>query len=57
MRWHKSSYSNDAAHCVEVREGLTTLMRDTQNRQAATLAFPAVEWAALIAGEREVTPR
>ena len=57
MMWHKSSYSNDAAHCVEVREGLTTLMRDTQNRQTATLAFPASEWTALIAGEREVSSR
>ena len=55
--WHKSSYSNDAAHCVEVREGLTTLMRDTKNRQTATLAFPASEWTALIAGEREVSSR
>ncbi|WP_184365561.1 DUF397 domain-containing protein [Nocardiopsis metallicus] len=51
MMWHKSSYSNDAAHCVEVSEGSNTLVRDTQNRQAATLAFPAAEWAALVACE------
>ena len=49
--WHKSSYSNDAAHCVEVSEGSNTLVRDTQNRQAATLAFPAAEWATLVACE------
>ncbi len=48
MIWHKSSYSNDAAHCVEVSEGPTTLVRDTQNQEAATLAFPAAEWAALL---------
>ncbi|MGW9349307.1 protein of unknown function [Nocardiopsis flavescens] len=49
--WHKSSYSNDAAHCVEVSEGPSTLVRDTRNRTAAILAFPASEWIALVAGE------
>ncbi|MBQ1082468.1 DUF397 domain-containing protein [Nocardiopsis sp. B62] len=51
MMWHKSSYSSDAAHCVEASEGPQTLVRDRQNRQAATLVFPAAEWAALVACE------
>jgi hypothetical protein len=47
--WHKSSYSANGAHCVEVAEGRTTQVRDTQNRDAATLAVPAREWIALLA--------
>jgi len=49
--FHKSSYSNDGGHCVEVREGRDTLVRDTQNREAGTLSFPADEWRALLAAE------
>ncbi|WP_150252181.1 DUF397 domain-containing protein [Nocardiopsis deserti] len=49
--FHKFSYSNDGPHCVEVREGRDTLVRDTQNRDAATLSFPAAEWAALLTSE------
>ncbi|MFV2194995.1 DUF397 domain-containing protein [Nocardiopsis sp. LOL_012] len=50
--WFKSSYSENAAHCVELRH-LTNqvLVRDTRNRASATLAFPAAEWVALLAGE------
>jgi hypothetical protein len=48
--WHKSSYSDASGHdCVEVAEGRTTQVRDTQNRDAATLAVPAREWIALLA--------
>lgn len=50
--FHKSSYSNDGAHCVEVAEGPATLVRDTQNRDKGTLSFPAAEWAALLRAER-----
>ncbi|WP_436892211.1 DUF397 domain-containing protein [Nocardiopsis dassonvillei] len=50
--FHKSSYSNDGAHCVEVKEGSATLVRDTQNRERSTLSFPAAEWAALLRAER-----
>jgi hypothetical protein len=46
--FHKSSYSSTSGQCVEVSEGRDTLVRDTQNRDKATLAFPASEWAALL---------
>jgi hypothetical protein len=46
--WHKSSYSHASSECVEVAEGSLTLVRDTQNREAATLAVPAREWIALL---------
>jgi hypothetical protein len=47
--WHKSSYSPNGSHCVEVAEGRVTHLRDTQNRDAVTLAVPAREWIALLA--------
>lgn len=50
--FHKSTYSNDGSHCVEVNEGRDTLVRDTQNREAATLSFPATEWTAVLSTER-----
>lgn len=46
--FHKSSYSPDESACVEVAEGSTTAIRDTQNREKGALAFPASEWAALL---------
>lgn len=47
--WYKSSYSENGPHCVELRHlSRQVQVRDTQNRQAATLAFPAAEWAALL---------
>ncbi|ADH67997.1 MULTISPECIES: DUF397 domain-containing protein [Nocardiopsis] len=50
--WHKSSYSNAAENCVEVREGAETLVRDTQNRHAGHLEFQAQEWGALLKAVR-----
>ncbi|WP_150254213.1 DUF397 domain-containing protein [Nocardiopsis deserti] len=50
--WHKSSYSGNTGHCVEVREGVFTDVRDTQNRQLGYLSAPAPEWAALLAAVR-----
>ncbi|MFC3997081.1 DUF397 domain-containing protein [Nocardiopsis sediminis] len=48
--WHKSSYSDgNGGNCIEVAEGRTTFVRDTQNRDLATLAFPSSEWRALLA--------
>lgn len=50
--WHKSSYSQNGGQCVEVREHCDGAdVRDTQNRDAATLSFPAVEWNALLMTE------
>ncbi|MBV2364411.1 DUF397 domain-containing protein [Streptomonospora nanhaiensis] len=49
--WKTSSYSQNGGQCVEARVGDNgaTLVRDTQNREAGTLAFPAAEWAAFLA--------
>jgi hypothetical protein len=33
---------------VEVAEGVTTAVRDTQNRELGHLAFGAAEWTALV---------
>ncbi|TQN27771.1 uncharacterized protein DUF397 [Haloactinospora alba] len=46
--WHKSSYSKGDTNCVEVAEGPVTAVRDTQNRQAGHLSFPASEWKAFL---------
>ncbi len=49
-RWHKSSYSGaQGGECVEVAEGSTTAMRDTQYRQLGHLEFPSSEWQAFLA--------
>ncbi|MFE6451619.1 DUF397 domain-containing protein [Nocardiopsis dassonvillei] len=50
--WHKSSYSGNTGHCVEVAEGPVTGIRDTQNRQLGHLSAPAPEWTALLAAVR-----
>jgi hypothetical protein len=48
--WHKSSYSGgDGGNCVEVAEGPTTHVRDTQNRELGHLSAEASEWTALLA--------
>ncbi|GAA1073954.1 DUF397 domain-containing protein [Nocardiopsis metallicus] len=51
--WKKSPYSINGGECVEAR--LTTSgadVRDTQNRDTATLSFPAGDWRALLHAER-----
>ncbi|WP_444960231.1 DUF397 domain-containing protein [Nocardiopsis sp. M1B1] len=50
--WHKFSYSGNTGHCVEVREGAFTDVRDTQNRKLGHLSAPAPEWTALLAAIR-----
>ncbi|MEU0242279.1 DUF397 domain-containing protein [Nocardiopsis sp. NPDC006198] len=50
--WHKSSYSGQQGHCVEVAEGLVTGIRDTQNRDLGHLTTQASEWTALLAAVR-----
>jgi hypothetical protein len=37
--WHKSTYSGASGSCVEVAEGQTALVRDTQNRELGHLAY------------------
>ncbi|XKK36887.1 DUF397 domain-containing protein [Nocardiopsis sp. ARC36] len=46
--WHKSSYSSGANNCVEVSEGSSTGVRDTQNRDQGTLTFDSTEWHAFL---------
>ncbi|MFE1099183.1 DUF397 domain-containing protein [Nocardiopsis alba] len=48
ITWHKSSYSGQQGHCVEVSEGPTTHIRDTQNRAQAQLSVSGSEWTALL---------
>ncbi|MCL2586107.1 MAG: DUF397 domain-containing protein [Streptosporangiales bacterium] len=43
-RWRTSSWSN-GTNCVEVGQGSAlVLVRDTKNRSAAGLNFPATTW-------------
>ncbi|WP_087096022.1 DUF397 domain-containing protein [Nocardiopsis sp. JB363] len=46
--FHKSSYSANESACVEVSEGAHTCVRDTQNKEAGYLVFPAAEWSTLL---------
>lgn len=47
--WHKSSYSGSSgAECVEVAEGETVLVRDTQNRSHGHIEFNASEWTSFL---------
>lgn len=48
--WHKSSHSNEAGTCVEVREGPVTGVRDNQNPHLGALAFPAGAWNDFLRG-------
>ncbi|MFD6100088.1 DUF397 domain-containing protein [Nocardiopsis flavescens] len=49
QQWHKSSHSDGGGgNCVEVSEGLETLIRDTRNRELGHLGFSGGEWAALL---------
>ncbi|WP_431887588.1 DUF397 domain-containing protein [Nocardiopsis alba] len=48
ITWHKSSYSNAAENCVEVAEGPTTHIRDTQHRAQTQLSISGSEWNALL---------
>jgi len=50
--WFKSSYSNAASACVEVRfAGDAVLVRDSKNRaQGPPLAVTTTAWAAFIEG-------
>ena len=51
--WHKSSYSNTGANCVEVRERSEAVdVRDTQNRSLGHLGFAGAEWSAALSAIR-----
>lgn len=46
LDWFKSSYSSGNGACVEcaLLPGGGMAVRDTQNRDSGTLAFPATAW-------------
>lgn len=48
LQWHKSSYSGAQGSCVEVAEGETVLVRDTQNRGLGHLEYSSTAWAAFL---------
>ncbi|GAA4912327.1 DUF397 domain-containing protein [Streptomonospora salina] len=49
--FRKSSYSATRNDCVEVGEAPgVAAVRDTKDRDAGHLAFPAAEWAAFVEG-------
>jgi monoamine oxidase len=49
VTWHKSSYSGGGGgNCVEVAEGRSVVVRDTQNRELGHLSFASTEWAGLL---------
>ncbi|CAL9450679.1 hypothetical protein SUDANB121_02450 [Nocardiopsis dassonvillei] len=53
QQFHKSSYSANESACVEVAEGVETLVRDTQNRERGHLAFSGREWEAAVQALRQ----
>jgi len=49
MDWRKSSYSGaNGGSCVEVASADGVAIRDTTDRDGATLAFSARAWAAFV---------
>ncbi|MDE3725119.1 DUF397 domain-containing protein [Nocardiopsis sp. N85] len=48
--WHKSSYSAAQGSCVEVAEGRSVLVRDTQNRPLGHIDYSARAWASFVRG-------
>ncbi|OOC55902.1 MULTISPECIES: DUF397 domain-containing protein [Nocardiopsis] len=47
--WHKSSYSGGSgAECVEVAEGDTVFVRDTQNRELGHIEYSPAEWTSFL---------
>jgi hypothetical protein len=47
--WRKSSRSQNASECVEVRLGEEIGVRDTKDRQGGQLAVTGAGWRALLA--------
>lgn len=45
---HESSYSTNGGECVEVAEGQSVLVRDTQHRELGHFSFQSSEWTHLL---------
>ncbi|MBM2618998.1 DUF397 domain-containing protein [Actinoplanes sp. LDG1-06] len=54
-RWHKATRSGSDGNCVEVAENLPDIVavRDTKNRNGATLIFTDAEWQAFIGSVKD----
>ncbi|MFV2195725.1 DUF397 domain-containing protein [Nocardiopsis sp. LOL_012] len=53
LNFRKSSYSANDSACVEVADAPgVSAVRDTQNRDQVTLAFPSKEWRAMVTSAR-----
>jgi hypothetical protein len=51
--WRRSKYSGSNGNCVEIgTDGPAVLVRDTKDREAATLAFTASAWMSFTASLR-----
>jgi hypothetical protein len=48
MNWRKASYTNGGENCVEVANAEGVAVRDTTDRDGATLSVPAAAWAAFL---------
>jgi hypothetical protein len=53
-KWRKSTKSSGGNDCVEVADNLPQIVavRDTKNRDGATLTFTHRDWSAFLAGIR-----
>jgi hypothetical protein len=52
MEWRKATYSAENGNCVEVASAGAVLIRDTQDRDGATLSISAHAWHAFTAQVR-----
>ena len=54
--WHKSSFSGEAGSCVEVAEGESVLVRDTENRPLGHIDYTPEAWAAFLCSTTSLIP-